>query len=189
MKLFIGSIIAVTLFLSCISTATNDQESKVFKKEFLSLINKARHEGCNCGNVYMPPAPPLVWNDELEVAAQNHAQDMSDKNYFSHDSKDGRSATDRVIAAGYTYKGFKSFAAGENIAQGQMTIAEVMAGWLKSPGHCKNLLNPSFKEIGVAQFNRYWVQDFGGREEFSPEMQKLIKSGKYKLIQKAPSSH
>jgi len=60
----------------------------------------------------------------------------------------------------------------------------VMQGWFHSPGHCKNLMNPAFKEIGIAENNTYWVQDFGGREEFSPEEQRMIKSGRYKLIER-----
>jgi uncharacterized protein YkwD len=90
----------------------------------------------------------------------------------------------RISNAGYAFKGFRSYTVGENIAQGQMSIDEVMTGWLKSEGHCKNLMNPAFKEIGVAEFNHYWVQDFGGRESFTAEQQKLIKSGRYKLVQK-----
>jgi hypothetical protein len=58
-----------------------------------------------------------------------------------------------------------------------------MNGWFKSPGHCKNLMNPAFKEIGIALYNTYWVQDFGGRESFTEEQQKMIKSGKAKLIE------
>ena len=186
MKLLIGSIVTLIVFLSCI-TSSSVNPPKSFKKEFLERINEARHKGCNCGAEYMPPAPPMVWNDDLETAALNHAEDMSSRNYFSHSSRDGRTMSDRVINAGYTYKGFKTFAVGENIAQGQTSIAEVMDGWLKSPGHCKNLMNPSFKEVGVAEFNKYWVQDFGGRQPFSKEEQRLIKSGKVKLIQHSSS--
>ncbi|MFB9844800.1 CAP domain-containing protein [Mucilaginibacter ginsenosidivorans] len=186
MKLLTASIVVLALFLSCITNSPADPH-RSFKKEFLERINEARHRGCNCGTEYMPPAPPLVWNDDLETAAQNHAEDMSGRHYFSHTSRDGRTMSDRVIAAGYTYKGFKSFAVGENIAEGQMSIAEVMDGWLKSPGHCKNLMNPSFKEVGVAQFRLYWVQDFGGREPFTKAEQRLIKSGKVKLIQHSSS--
>ena len=185
MRLLFISLIVFSAFFSGIAPNPH-HPPKDFKKEFLARINKARSEGCHCGDVYMPPAPPLVWNNDLETAAQNHAEDMSAQNYFSHTSKDGRTMSDRVIAAGYTYKGYKSFAVGENIAQGQESIAEVMDGWLKSPGHCKNLLNPNFKEIGVAQFNRYWVQDFGGREPFSAKEERLIKSGRYKVIEQHP---
>jgi uncharacterized protein YkwD len=186
MKLLFISLIVFSAFFSGIAPNPHRSPKKDFKKEFLTRINKARSEGCHCGDVYMPPAPPVVWNNDLESAAQNHAADMSAQNYFSHTSKDGRTMSDRVIANGYTYNGYKSFAVGENIAQGQESIAEVMDGWLKSPGHCKNLLNPNFKEVGVAQFNRYWVQDFGGRVAFSSKEEKLIKSGKYKVIEQHP---
>ena len=155
-----------------------------FKDEFLTLINRTRKTGCTCGNTYMPPALPITWNDDLEKAAEGHAKDMAKKKYFSHDSKDGRSMSTRIVTAGYLFKGFKSFMVGENIAFGQTSIAEVTAGWFKSEGHCKNLMNPGFKEVGVAEKDRYWVQDFGGRESFSEEQQKLIKSGKYQLIQR-----
>jgi uncharacterized protein YkwD len=93
------------------------------------------------------------------------------------------------MASGYKFDGYRSFMAGENIAFGQESIAEVMAGWFKSEGHCKNLMNPGFKEIGVAQYNNYWVQEFGGREEFSDEQKKLMKSGKYRIIQKKVIQH
>jgi uncharacterized protein YkwD len=162
------------------------QSSKQFRTEFLNSINATRQKGCNCGSKYFPPAPPLTWNNDLEDAAVGHAKDMARKNYFSHDSKDGRSMEDRIVYAGYKFKGFKSFAIGENIAQGQQSIAEVMAGWFKSEGHCRNLMNPDFKEVGVAEYKTYWVQDFGGRTSFSAQQQKLIKSGRYRLIQEKP---
>lgn len=154
-----------------------------FKKDFLENINRVRKKGCTCGVTYMPPAPPLIWNDQLEDAALAHARDMSNRHYFSHDSKDGRNVQDRIEGAGYNHNGYKSYVIGENIAQGQQSISEVMDGWFKSEGHCKNLMNAGFKEVGVAVYNTYWVQDFGGREAFSPEMQKLIKSGRYRIIQ------
>ena len=132
----------------------------------------------------MRPAPPLVWNEQLEASAFRHAEDMARNNYFSHTSLDGRTMQDRIRMAGYTYKGFKSYEVGENIAEGPQTIAEVMEGWFHSPGHCKNLMNPGFKEIGAGYRDGYWVQDFGGREAFSPEVQRMIKSGRYHVIEK-----
>ena len=164
-------------------TTFAQQATPEFKREFLENINHTREKGCNCGATYIPPAPPLVWNNDLATAALKHAADMSRKNYFSHNSLDGRTSDKRMINAGYTYKGFKSFAVGENIAEGQMSIAEVMAGWFKSPGHCHNLMNREFREVGIAKYEDYWVQDFGGRIPFSDEEQKLLKSGKAKLIE------
>ena len=87
--------------------------------------------------IYMPPVPPLSWNKQLEIAAMGHAQDMAVKNYFNHTSLDGRTMGDRIASAGYAFKGFRTFMIGENIAQGQESIAEVMQGWFKSPGHCR----------------------------------------------------
>lgn len=155
-----------------------------FKKEFLERINKVRQKGCNCGRQYMRPVAPLAWNDQLEDAAMGHAKDMYKKDYFSHESKDGRKIVNRIEAAGYGRKGYKSYQVGENIAQGQQTIAEVTDGWFKSEGHCLNLMQPGFKEIGVAYYNTYWVQDFGGREEFSAEVKKLLESGKARIIER-----
>jgi len=159
-----------------------------FKQEFLSRINKVRTVGCSCGKKYYPPAPPLTWNNTLEIAAQGHAQDMNFHNYFSHTSKDGRNSEDRIVAAGYYFNGYRSFAVGENIAYGQQSIAEVNDGWFKSVGHCQNLMNPQFKEIGIAHNGLYWVEDFGGRESFTPEEQKLIKQGNVRLIIKKERS-
>ena len=183
----------ILLVVFCCKPGYSQQvnSSKEFKREFLEKINHVRQQGCNCGTTYMPPVAPLVWNNQLEFAAIGHAKDMARQNYFSHSSLDGRTMQDRIIAAGYNYKGYRSFMVGENIAQGQQSIAEVMSGWFQSVGHCKNLMNPLFKEIGIAEYNNYWVQDFGGRESFSPEVQKMINSGQYKLIEgvKHPSTN
>lgn len=182
MKILVKGLFTILTIL-LFQTAFAQQATPEFKREFLESINHTREKGCNCGGTYMPPAPPLVWNDDLATAALKHAADMSKRNYFSHNSLDGRTSDKRIVKAGYTYKGFKSFAVGENIAQGQMSIAEVMAGWFKSPGHCHNLMNREFKEVGIAKYEDYWVQDFGGRVPFSDEEQKLLKSGKARLIE------
>ncbi|WP_345955554.1 CAP domain-containing protein [Mucilaginibacter sp. PAMB04168] len=180
-KLVINTIaISASLMLGIFHTpAINPEwESNSFKNEFLSRINKVRQEGCKCGTNYMRPAPPLTWNNELADAARAHARDMSKRDYFSHTSKDGRTIEDRIMAAGYTYDGYKSYAIAENIAKGQQSIAEVTDGWFKSPGHCRNLMNPDLREIGIAEYDKYWVQDFGGREAFSAREKQMIKSGR-----------
>jgi uncharacterized protein YkwD len=182
--IFRGILTLITLFYSAISYSQQTVSTPQFRHEFLKEINHVRQRGCNCGVTYMQPAPPVVWNDQLEIAALGHARDMALNNYFSHTSKDGRTMKDRMAAVGYTMNGFRSFTIGENIAMGQESIAEVMSGWFKSTGHCKNLMNPDFREVGVAEYNNYWVQDFGGREPFTAAQQKLMKSGKYRIIQK-----
>lgn len=137
-----------------------------FQKEFLKQINKIRAEGCKCGDTFMPPVGPLTWNTQLHISALAHAQDMARNKYFSHVSKNGDKIKDRITAAGYTYTGYQSFTIGENIAFNQRSIKEVMDGWLNSPSHCKNIMSPAFKEVGIGMQDYYWVQDFGGKVPF-----------------------
>lgn len=130
----------------------------VNKTVLLQLVNDARKKGCNCGDVHYGPAPALTWNDLLEKAALIHATDMSEKKYFAHTGSDGRGSGERILNAGYNWKFF-----GENIALGYKTEKEVVDGWLSSPGHCKNIMNKNFTEMGAARAGDYWTQDFGVR--------------------------
>ncbi len=97
------------------------------------------------------------------MAAERHSQDMATYNFFSHIGSDGLELKDRVDATGYAWSTI-----GENIAAGQRTVTEVMDGWLRSEGHCKNIMNDQFEQLGVsrvdneaADFQRYWTQVFG----------------------------
>ena len=109
-----------------------------------------------CGGVKFAPTAPLSLDHKLTEAAVNHAIDMSTNNYFSHDSPNGRKLKDRVDATKYNWRTI-----GENIAHGHKSGKDVVAGWIKSPGHCKNVMNPEFKNIGIGMKNNYWVQVFG----------------------------
>src|SRR5690606_32042665 len=102
--------------------------------EVLRLVNEVRAAGASCGGVSSPPTHPLVWDDDLARAARLHSLDMARQNYFDHTSLDGRTPWQRMEDAGYT-----GFGVGENIAVGSETAAEVMASWMSSPGHCRNI--------------------------------------------------
>src|SRR5471030_2018834 len=78
----------------------------------------------------------------LARAAHAHSEDMARNNYFGHDSRDGASPSDRVMRAGYDFRG-----TAENIAAGQMSLEAVMAGWVASPGHCANLMDAGYTEM------------------------------------------
>lgn len=132
--------------------------STVNKTVLLQLVNDARKKGCNCGDTYYAPAPALTWNDQLEKAAYNHSTDMYQKKYFSHIGSDGSGSGERISAVGYSWKYY-----GENIAFGYSAEKDVVAGWLTSPGHCSNIMNKNFREMGVAKAGEYWTQDFGSR--------------------------
>ena len=100
--------------------------------------------------------PPYTWNAELGVAAQDHAEDMVDQDYFSHTSLDGRTFDQRIREAGYD-----GGPRGENIAAGQRDAEAVMRSWMDSPGHRNNILSASSNEIGVGFDANHWVQTFG----------------------------
>ena len=114
--------------------------------------------GCKCGNVNMPKVKPLTWNDTLSLAALNHSTDMSEKGYFSHINKENLTPGDRLRNINFLWRSY-----GENIALGQPDEENVMQAWLKSPGHCQNIMNASFKLVGVARVNNYWTQVFASK--------------------------
>ena len=153
-----------TLF--CIGSKPDSKNSSNlnrFQNEFLNRVNKVRQSGCKCGSTYMPPVKALVWNNYLETSALGHAGDMFRRKYFAHKSLTGKTVKNRIEDAGYILSGTRTYAIGENIAAGQKSIEEVMKSWIKSEGHCKNIMNKDFREIGIAEMNLYWVQDFGMR--------------------------
>jgi uncharacterized protein YkwD len=87
---------------------------------------------------------PLIENDALDRAAQKKAADMASKQYFSHEMPDGRTAMDLVLAEGYRAK-----LAAENLAVRYDTAEDVQQGWLLSPTHRENIINPVYRNIGV----------------------------------------
>jgi uncharacterized protein YkwD len=131
--------------------------------EVMQRVNALRAAGAVCGTTVYAATGPLAWNSLLLQAASGHSSDMAQNNYFSHTSLDGRTMVQRVVATGYTYK-----ALGENIAAGQSTVESVITGWTNSPGHCQNLMNPAFRDIGVAcvrsdtsNYRYYWTMVLG----------------------------
>ena len=128
----------------------------------VELVNEARSRPRKCGSRRFAVAPPLYASRSLDAAASGHARDMARRNYFEHRGRDGSEPRDRVLRTGY-----RSRLTGENIAFGPVSAEEVVAGWLKSPGHCENIMDPRFEDIGVGvatgrkRGHIYWVQNFG----------------------------
>lgn len=130
----------------------------------LAEVNVRRQRGAACGDKSFGPAAPLSGSAALEQAARAHSVDMAARNYFSHTSQDGRTVQQRLQAAGY-----RGGAYGENIAAGRETAHDTVEQWMQSPGHCANIMDPSFRLLGVghaysaaSSFGHYWTQDFGG---------------------------
>jgi uncharacterized protein YkwD len=118
----------------------------------------------------------LKLNKKLSRAARGHARDMAKRNYFSHDTLGGGTFVDRIRRAGYL-KGARSWIVGENLAwgsHGQSRTRVITEMWMDSPGHRANILNPSFREIGIGiaydapvegggKPAATWATDFGSR--------------------------
>jgi uncharacterized protein YkwD len=125
----------------------------------LQLVNEARARTTRCGNRSFAPAPPVTLSGTLGGVALGHASDMAENDYFEHEDLAGHTPADRVRAVGYREK-----LVGENIAFGPRTADEVVQGWLDSPGHCENIMDPRFAEMGIAyaagrgKRGLYWVQ-------------------------------
>ena len=132
--------------------------SQQFVNEVLRLTNEFRAEN---------GLSPLKANSELDQTAQKYSQTMATGDFFSHTGKDNSTPWSRAEKEGY-----KARTMGENIAVGQRSPQQVVQGWIDSPGHRRNMLNPNFTELGVGYFNlendtgkvnynTYWTQLFG----------------------------
>jgi uncharacterized protein YkwD len=128
----------------------------------VKLVNEARSQARRCGSERFAAAPPLRISSELTDAAEAHAGDMARRKFFEHRGSDGSEPKDRVRRTGYRW-----LLTGENIALGPESAEEVVKGWLDSPGHCANIMEPRFKDIGIGlatggkRGQIYWVQEFG----------------------------
>lgn len=138
-------------------------DSRAVSKALLAQVNAARSKPRLCGRQRFAAARPLAWNAALGAAAQGHTKAMAYGNYFAHQDPDGDMPADRARAAG-----FRGRQIGENIAAGQGSPSKAMSGWLASPGHCANLMNPMFTQMGAAYAadarsdeGVYWTMLFG----------------------------
>ena len=134
-----------------------------YERRVLDLVNIERSRGGRCGLRLFKPSPALRAHPLLDRAARAHGESMALKRFFAHQGLDGDSPRDRIEATGY-----KGQAWGENIAAGQKSPEEVVREWMNSPGHCQNILNPLFTELGISfvfeqksPYKTYWVQAFG----------------------------
>jgi len=160
----IAALTAVALTSGALASnaVVGRESSTAIRERVVELVNAARSESRRCGRERYAAAPPLSVSRDLNDAAVAHARDMARKRFFDHRGADGSQPKDRVIRAGYEPR-----LTGENIAYGPESAEEVVAGWLASPGHCANIMDARFQDIGVGlttgrkRGQIYWVQDFG----------------------------
>lgn len=143
------------------TTAAAKFTVRTVEAEVLRLVNEARSVARKCGSSKLKAARPLRWDSTLAKVATAHSKDMAKKEYFSHYSPSGTSPFQRMKSAGYRYT-----SAGENLAAGFRSPATAVKAWLKSPGHCRNLMKRGYVELGVGFatggiYGTYWTQNFG----------------------------
>jgi uncharacterized protein YkwD len=153
---------AVWIVVATPFTTPSVRDAEAVSQRVLELVNEARSKPRKCGRASFKPAPPLQLSAMLSRAALIHNQDMSNKNFFEHQGSDGSKVGDRTSRVGYQWR-----AVAENIAIGPTTAEVVVNGWLDSPGHCANIMDTQYTEMGIAYLvNRksdagiYWTQVF-----------------------------
>lgn len=133
-----------------LSIESNTRDISV-AQEVLNIVNQERQRA---------GLSPLRLQSQLTAAAQAHSNDMARNNFISHTGYDGSSFVDRIKRTGYNFR-----SGAENVAAGQTSSQNVMQSWMNSPGHRNNILNPGYRDIGIANARGnklYWTQVFGG---------------------------
>lgn len=132
-------------------------------QQVLQRVNQARAQRQQCGRKPMSAAPALRWDAALYNAATGHSADMARRNYFDHRSPEGLQVRQRVGSSNYKFR-----VIGENLAGGDTSVEEVVQGWLDSPEHCENMMNPEFVDVAVAcvaqpgsTYGTYWTMLLG----------------------------
>ncbi|MGD9599771.1 MAG: CAP domain-containing protein [Steroidobacteraceae bacterium] len=138
------------------------QDAAAVGARVLTLVNRARARPRRCGPKAVPAASPLVREAQLDAVALAYAQELARLGRFEHRGADGRQPRDRVARSGY-----RARIVGENLAAGPTTADEVIDGWLASPGHCENVMEARFTQMGIAyavnpasRYGIIWVQLF-----------------------------
>src|SRR6266542_22441 len=141
--------------------APADVDVGTYKTKLLTLINDLRAAN-SC--------QPLQFEEQLQQAAQSHAEDMRDHGRLDHTGSDGTTLSDRLDRVGYPY-----MRAGENITNWFRTPQDVMVQWTEGPEipdgpHRKNILNCAYTEVGIGLASLddgvpYWVLDLANRKQ------------------------
>jgi uncharacterized protein YkwD len=133
------------------ATATGKKEDHTFEQRVLELINVERAK---------QGLKPVVYSGTLDNAAEKHAKQMSLVGKMAHDGVGDGDPGERIRAEGFRK------AWGENVATGQTSPEQVVREWMASPGHRRNILDPNYRQMGVAYVTAangrsYWAQEFG----------------------------
>ncbi len=142
----------------------------------LAATNAARAQARTCPDgQHYPAVPPVTYNALLESSARGYADSLAAHSDFprdiNHTDVNGHTFAQRIEAAGYVpIAGHGDYDSGENVQGGADSPEAAVAAWLTSPGHCANLMDADFTDMGMGRatnaggpYATYWVQDLGRR--------------------------
>jgi len=133
------------------------EEAERMADQVLQLVNLERAER---------NLQPVVVDERLTKVAEDYACRMASESFFGHhDPLTGDGPAKRAVAGRYRF-----YSVGENLAAGPETPADVMKAWMKSPSHRDIILDPTWRDVGIAvraggEYSIYWVQEFGDPAE------------------------
>jgi len=157
------------------TTTVASTETNLDGQELLALVNIERENGAMCGDTYYPPVAPLEYNYDLERSATLKSEDLATSGIFSHEGSKTESDATRnskmlsFIPLIRNFYGSYSVA-GENLAMGYDTPEALVKAWMKSPGHCQNIMRASYKEFGAdmqypngSKYEKYTTTHFASK--------------------------
>lgn len=137
-----------------------DASSLQFAVQRLNAVRQQGDAPCASTAATMQP---LAWESRLASSAHAQAADLALRDLLSHFDARQRGLGVRLRNAGYAAAG-----AGENLAAGQTDFDDTLQAWLASPSHCANLMQPEFRDVGLAcvqrrgsRYERFWVAHLG----------------------------
>jgi uncharacterized protein YkwD len=160
---------AAVVLLTAVATAGQPQnaalESCIDEQQLqraVEQLNALRHQTAPCA-VVGAAMQHLSWETRLAASAHEQAVDLAGQDRLSHVDSRNRGLGVRLRSVGYAAAG-----AGENLAAGQTDIEDTLQAWLASPSHCANLMQPEYRDVGLAcvqrrgsRYERFWVAHFG----------------------------
>lgn len=171
LRFLLSVLCGLALPLGCVGPTAYDESGSTVSKQCTTPAETARLIDHVLQLVNLERAEvggaPVVVAERLRKIAEDYACRMIEEDYFGHTEPDSHFGPgERAAAAKYSF-----YAVGENLAAGQHTAAEVMQVWMDSPAHRRVILDPSWKEIGIAvrfggRYGIYWVQEFGEPTDF-----------------------
>jgi uncharacterized protein YkwD len=162
--------IALLLLCGAVQFAAADEKSTVPVFDTAALEKKI-HQGVNQERKKCS-LPPFAWDDRLAKVARAHSKDMATRDYLNHNNPEGEEPMDRVRKNGFveardfvmvaenifkidTVREIRTYtgAAGTNreiiYNPPESVVRQCVSGWMKSPGHRKNLLNGQLEAEGI----------------------------------------